>query len=231
VTKVRIHYLQHVPFEGLGSIETWLNVEKAQVSSTPLFNSAVFPQQDAFDGLIILGGPMSVNDVDLHPWLAPEIQFVSDTIATGKSVLGICLGAQIIAKSLGATILKNWCKEIGWFPVERIGSSNKARVLFPKRLDVFHWHGETFELPPGSEHLAASEACFHQAFLWKEHVLGMQFHLEMTPSCVENLIRHCGQDLAPGPYVQTPEKFLEDSARFDRIHPWLASILRYLFRT
>jgi GMP synthase-like glutamine amidotransferase len=107
---MKIHYLQHVHFEGLGYIESWLHENEVTVSSSRAFEYARFPELAEFDGLIVLGGPMSVNDVDLYPWLKREIRFIADTIAVGKPVLGICLGAQLIAKAMSPNV--DWCRVV-----------------------------------------------------------------------------------------------------------------------
>jgi GMP synthase-like glutamine amidotransferase len=118
----------------------------------------------------------------------------------GQTGSRICLGAQLIAKAFGASVYKNPYREIGWFPVERINSSeqNWEKTLLPEQAEVFHWHGETFELPKGAIHLASSKACPNQAFLFEKRILGLQFHLEITREGVEMLIQHCKPDLTYG---------------------------------
>lgn len=228
---MRIHYLQHVHFEGLGYIDRWFKVNCATVSHNRVFEDVDFPEQTEFDGLIILGGPMSVNDVRLYPWLVHEIRFIADTIAFGKPVLGICLGAQLIAKALGASVFKNPYKEIGWFPVERVASTRKTLVesLLPEQAEVFHWHGESFELPKGATHLALSKACVNQAFLFGNCVMGLQFHLEISREGVEMLIRHCQSEWVTGHYIQRTKELLRDEVHFQRLHSLLNPILHYLF--
>lgn len=228
---MKIHYVQHAHFEGLGYIESWLHENGVTVSSTRAFEYARFPEQAEFDGLLILGGPMSVNDVDFYPWLKQEIQFIADTIAIGKPVLGICLGAQLIAKAMGASVYKIEHKEIGWFPVERVVLSRQHLVetLLPEQMEVFQWHGETFDLPTGVTHMATSEACANQAFLFDNHVVGLQFHLEITRESVEMLIRDCQSDLVPGLYVHRTHELLRDEFHFQRIHSLINPILQYLF--
>ncbi len=115
---MRAHYLQHVPFEGLGSIKSWLKKSGYEISNTQFFNSKVLPSIDEIDLLVVMGGPMSVNDEAKYPWLVEEKKFIRNTIEAGKSVLGICLGAQLIASSMGVKVFSNSEKEIGWFPVE-----------------------------------------------------------------------------------------------------------------
>ncbi|MDD2767403.1 MAG: type 1 glutamine amidotransferase [Methylococcus sp.] len=226
---MHIHYVQHVPFEGLGYIDTWLSQQRAWVTSTRTFLSESFPTPDAFDGLIVLGGPMCVHDAGIHPWLEDEIRFIADTITARKSVLGICLGAQLIARALGSPVYPNEFKEIGWHVIQRGDSKLTPAPNIPEHALVFQWHGETFDLPEGAIRLASSQACTNQAFLYDDRVLGLQFHLEMLPAGARALIHYCSGDLTPGPYVQTPEAILAEAGYFLTTHRLMDQILRYLF--
>jgi GMP synthase-like glutamine amidotransferase len=224
---IRVHYLQHVPFEGLGSIQGWLESGSAEISATRLYEEVRFPNTRDIDWLIIMGGPMSVNDDDAYPWLAPEKRFVSEAIASSKVVLGICLGAQVIASALGARVVSNAEPEIGWFAIEpaRGASQGPFSLLFQVPLEVFHWHGETFELPPGAVHLARSEACEHQAFSLGERVLGLQFHLETTSESARALVANCRADLVPSRWVQSEGELLRHPERFRRINRVMEALL------
>lgn len=228
---MRAHYLQHVPFEGLGSIEAWLRQAGWQITGTRLFETTLLPPAHDIDLLIVMGGPMSVNDEGELPWLVDEKRFVRECVAAGKAVLGVCLGAQLIANALGARVYPNRQKEIGWFPVQAVASRGPADFTFPASVEVFHWHGETFDLPPGARLLASSTACRHQAFQIGRSVLGLQFHLETTPESARDLISHCRADLVPGPYVQ-PENVLEavSDGRYRAINKLMGDVLRFLTR-
>lgn len=212
---MRAHYLQHVPFEGLGSIESWLRAKGYAITNTRFFESRRLPNLDEFDLLIAMGGPMSVNDENAFPWLVQEKEFIRNAIQAGKSVLGICLGAQLIASAMGARVFQNRVKEIGWWPVQAIQPTDESTFCFPPSVDVFHWHGETFELPPGAVRLARSEGCENQAFQLGRSVIGLQFHLETTPDSAREIVSHCRAELSPSTYVQsettiltaTPEKY------------------------
>lgn len=138
---MRAHYFQHVPFEGLGSIESWLKKSGFKITSTRFYESAKLPDLKTIDLLVVMGGPMSVNDEDRFPWLVAEKQFIWDAIAKSKPVLGICLGAQLIASALGAGVYPNKVKEIGWFPIHGIESNGQSVFAFPESISVFHWHG------------------------------------------------------------------------------------------
>jgi GMP synthase-like glutamine amidotransferase len=223
------HYLQHVPFEGLGSIEPWLRKAGYQITKTPLYEWAGLPESIDFDLLVVMGGPMSVNDEADYPWLAPEKQFIRRVIKAGIPVLGICLGAQLIAGSLGARVYGNQEKEIGWFPVTRVSSENDDVFQFPLITEVFHWHGETFELPTGAVHLARSEGCANQAFQIGKTVIGLQFHLEITPDSARELVMQCRGELIPSRYIQTEDDILSvPDEKYRSINQMMSRLLSFL---
>jgi len=202
---MRIHYLKHVPFEGLGCIREWGRDQGHTFSKTALFVGDAFPDPDGFEFLIVMGGPMGVYDDIQFPWLAQEMQFIGQCIRQGKKILGICLGAQLIARALGADVYPNQYKEIGWYPVTRSPGAGETGLgeLLPETFHAFHWHGDTFDLPEGAVHLAQSEACRQQAFFCPPATLGLQFHLESTRESIGGLIQNCGEELVPEPYIQT----------------------------
>jgi GMP synthase-like glutamine amidotransferase len=149
-----------------------------------------------FSGLVFMGGPMSVNDP--LPWIPRLLDLIRQAVAAGVPVLGHCLGGQLIAKALGAQVGPNRVKEIGWLPVEVIEGSAEARAWLdglPSRFEVFHWHGETFSLPPGAVPLLKSRACRHQAFALGPH-LALQCHIEMTPALVRSWVRLGRREIA-----------------------------------
>src|SRR3990172_6278221 len=177
---MRAHFFQHVPFEGLGSIAPWLEARGASVTGTRFFEEWTLPMANDVDLLIVMGGPMSVNDESIHPWLKDEKRFIKEAIARGKPVFGVCLGAQLIANAMGARVYANAEKEIGWFPIHRVDKPRAGDAFqFPKDSLVFHWHGETFDLPPGAVPLARSEGGENQAFQLGHKVIGLQVHLEI----------------------------------------------------
>lgn len=229
---MRVHWLQHVPFEGLGRIEDWLRQKQYEVSGTRFFESDELPDPHQVDFLIVMGGPMSVNDEEEFPWLRREKEFIRQCIRLGKSVLGICLGAQLIANAMGARVYRNLYKEIGWFPVQGIPSNNRSLFRFPPAFEAFHWHGETFDLPPGAVRLASSEGCENQAFQLGRSVIGLQFHLETTPETARELVTHCREELAPSKYVQSEEVILgAPEERYRAIHALLFQVLSFLTDT
>ena len=227
---MRVHVLQHVPFEGLGSIDAWLAGRNSRITWTRFFDDPTLPPPDEIDLLIALGGPMSVNDEAILPWLRDEKRFIAAVIAAGTPVLGICLGAQLIASAHGAPVHANDEKEIGWFPVVAEPPTPDCFAL-PPSIEVFHWHGETFELPAGAVHLARSAACRHQAFQLGPRVIGLQFHLEMTPESAAALVCHCGDELVPQRFVQPAADLLAvPPARYAAINGLMGQLLDFLLR-
>ncbi|HQI74103.1 MAG TPA: type 1 glutamine amidotransferase [Smithella sp.] len=226
---MRAHYLQHVPFEGLGSIESWLQKSGYEITSTKLFDGPEFPDLRKIDFLVVMGGPMSVNDEGKLPWLVAEKQFIWDTIAKNKPVLGICLGAQLIANVLGARVYPNKEKEIGWFPIHGIATNDKTIFEMPASLKVFQWHGETFDLPAGAVRLAKSDVCENQAFQIGTSVIGLQFHLETTPEAARALVSNCGDDLVEAPYIQTDQEIMSAGTEtFQSINHLMDEVLSFL---
>lgn len=211
---LRIHLLQHVPFEGPGSLAAWALEAGHVLSEHALFSGTPLPSLEAFDWLIVMGGPMSVSDDAGYPWLGEEKRFLLKAIESEKTVLGICLGAQLIASVLGARVYPNAQKEIGWYPVSRTaaGETDPWCASLAGNPTVFHWHGDTFDLPEGATHLAYSEACRHQAFRYGPRVLGLQFHLEMEAASLEGMLRHGAAELSPpGDHVQPADAIRRQS--------------------
>jgi GMP synthase-like glutamine amidotransferase len=228
---MKAHYFKHVPFEDLGSIRLWLEAAGYEISCTPFFASADLPVPQEVDLLIAMGGPMSVNDETVHPWLVPEKKFIRQMIMSGKPVLGICLGAQLIASAMGAKVYPNSMKEIGWFPVYGIPSDDRSVFRFPQSLQSFHWHGETFDLPAGATHIARSDECENQAFQMGLSVIGLQFHLETTPQSARELVAHCRNELVPAACIQTETEILSAGpAQYQSINRLMDKILAFLTR-
>ena len=216
----------------MGSIESVLNDKGHQRSSTQLYKNEPLPSVDDFDWLIVMGGPMGIYDYDQYPWLKDEKRFIKAAIDAGKRVLGICLGAQLIADVLGAKVYPNEHREIGWFNINRLSGVDEtilANVL-PEQVEVFHWHGDTFDIPEGAISLAESEACPRQGFIFDNRVVAFQFHLETTAESAAALIEHCGDELDGSRYVQSKNEMLSNVERFAVINAVMSSVLSALAR-
>jgi GMP synthase-like glutamine amidotransferase len=211
--KLRIHYFQHAGFEGLGCIEEWILSSGHSLNVTKFFENAVLPELSDIDWLIIMGGPMSVNDEERFPWLAEEKRFIRQAADAGKTILGICLGSQLISAALGAKVYPNKEKEIGWFDIKLTSSAQSGSLFFDmgSKIKVFQWHGDTFDLPDDAVHLAFSEGCRNQAFIYKTRVLALQFHLETTMNSLQQMIDYGRAELKMGKYVQTEQELLNNN--------------------
>lgn len=205
---MRIHCLQHVPFEGPGCIETWAFEKGHSLSYTKFYEPHSLPEMQSFDCLIILGGHMGVHDEAQHRWLKAEKDFIEKTIIYQKKILGICLGAQLIALVLGARVTKNLEKEIGWYPVKKEASNTEILNGISSEIVVFHWHGDTFGIPANAIRLFSSEACQNQGFSFGKKVVGLQFHLEVTEDNLQQMIAAGEGELSPGKYIQSTEQIL-----------------------
>ncbi|MDW7725886.1 MAG: type 1 glutamine amidotransferase [Candidatus Methanoperedens sp.] len=207
---MKIHYIQHVPFEDMANIEVWAKEKGYKISGTKLFNNETLPQMEDFDWLVIPGGPMNIYEEKTYPWLAVEKKFIAKAITARKTLLGICLGAQLIAHVLGAKIKRNNFTEIGWFPVTLTAEAKSSPVFaaLPEKFTAFHWHGDTFEIPPGAVRVAESEACANQAFVYSDRVIGLQFHLEYSPGSISRMIENCGDELVGGKFIQEEGELL-----------------------
>lgn len=201
---MHLHYLQHVPFEDAAEIATWARDRGHRITCTRLYAGEPLPVQDQFDCLIVLGGTMNIYEHDRYPWLVLEKDCIRQSIANGKTVLGVCLGGQLIADVLGGPVTRNAHKEIGWHPVS-LRADARQNPLFagwPDHFYAFHWHGDTFKIPSEAVHIAASEGCANQAFLYGERVVGLQFHLEYSAETIRSMLANCSDELqAGGPYV------------------------------
>lgn len=228
---MRVHVLQHLPFEDLGNIFPVLQMRNAQISYTHFFENPQLPSPDSFDLIIIMGGSMSVNDEEEYPWLKAEKQFIREAIHHNVSLLGVCLGAQLLASALGARVYRNTQKEIGWFPVRRV-SAPPGCFSLPEEGLAFHWHGETFDLPQGAIHLAESNACRNQAFQFKRNVIGLQFHLETTPYNAQALMDNFRDELIVSPYIQSEADMRSAPAEYyQAIEALMNTLLSYLMES
>lgn len=211
MNKLKIHYFQHVPFEGLAVIEHWIKERGHELSATHFYQPFTLPSTAEVDWLIVMGGPMGVYDEAVYPWLKEEKDFIKKIIAENKPVLGICLGAQLIAEVIGGKVYKNKQKEIGFFPVSFLKEAKESPLFsfMPSQMTVFHWHGDTFDLPEGAVNIASSVVTKNQAFVYKEKVVGLQFHFEVDEKAVMEMTTDAGDELVKDAYVQTADEIRE----------------------
>jgi GMP synthase-like glutamine amidotransferase len=210
---------KNIESEGPGTIESFLITQKVPYKIVELSAGESIPSLDNFDTLILMGGPMSVNDEKIYPFLSLEEKLIKEYINKGKKILGICLGAQLIAKALGARVYKGLKEEIGWYDIELTGDGLRDPLMqklaihpvggdFWSRFKVFHWHGETFDIPHDAVRLAKSELYPNQAFRYGNKTYALQFHIEVTREMVYDWFRDT-PELQESMKEQT-EKYYED---------------------
>lgn len=227
---MKIHILQHVAFEGPAYIEEWAKEASATLSYTLLYEGDIqFPAVGDIDVVVIMGGPMSVNDEHLYGWISREKAFISACIGERKKIIGICLGAQMIASCLGARVYPASEKEIGWHAVRRNAalSENWLTRIFNASPQVFHWHGEQFDLPGSAEDLLTTDANNHQAYLIDDYILGFQFHLEATEESIRAMLAHGSDELVARPFVQSAAQILGSLHHVPVINQLMKSVLDY----
>lgn len=208
---LRVHYFQHIAGEGFGSCYEYLKAHQAKITATEFFALPVdlpleleaLPDIDEVDLLIIMGGTMSVNDEANYPWLKLEKRWLRRYLSAGKPAIGLCLGGQLIANALGASVSRNQHQELGWMDVGRVSHVPENYFQIPEKINIMQWHSETFEIPRGGVRLAQNNVCQNQMYQIGRNVLGFQFHPEMTPHALQLLIEN-EEDSAVfnGEYVQ-----------------------------
>jgi len=225
---MKILCLKHIAFEGPGSLALWALTRGHELEVTAVYQNQPLPGPETFDALLVMGGPMNIHEDATYPWLAKEKSYVRDAIAASKYVIGVCLGAQLIADALGATVSKGANTEIGWFPIRRSTDCPDSLPL-PDELGVLHWHGDTFEIPEGAQPIAFSLACENQGFLYQERVLALQCHLEMTPQSLALLIAASRNELVNARYIQDADRMLaEPDSTYEHMQTVLFAMLDVL---
>ncbi|WP_319380159.1 type 1 glutamine amidotransferase [Thiomicrorhabdus sp.] len=227
---MNVAVLVHAPFERLGQIEQWLIARRAVIHFVNLYEEgAAYPELDSLDMVIVLGGPMSVNEEEIYPWLVAEKAFIRRVIAADLPLLGICLGGQLIATALGAEVTGNPEVEIGWHTIERVSGEDESVFRFPQSMTIFNWHGETFELPPGAKRLIQSRVCKNQGFQIGDRIIGLQCHPEVTGKEIREWIDEVGEQMVSGDYVHSPQAMLSHAEQnAARVQPVLFALLEYL---
>jgi len=220
--------ITHVPFEGPARIGDWARERGHELCVVRSDLKELPSSLDEYGGVVVMGGPMSANDE--YRWLANEMALLESALRRDMPLLGVCLGAQLLAKVLGAKVLRAAHKEIGWWPIHSSADAHGQDLALPAGLVPFHWHGETFELPIGARRLGSSIAIENQAFLFQRRVLGLQFHVEASEESVRALVQEASDDITEGPWVQSAAAMLADSrARCTSLAPECYSVLDELF--
>jgi GMP synthase-like glutamine amidotransferase len=217
--KLNVAILQHSDQTPPGSCGEWIEMKGHQAKVYLLHRGDALPDLAATDLLIILGGPMNVDDLKAHPWLAAEKSLIKNAVADGKTCLGLCLGAQFLAQALGGKVEPNKHWEVGWKSVQIVGRDQP--------LKVFQLHQDHFGLPPGAERLATNEITENQAFRYGDHVVGTQFHPESSEDWVQGYALEKARKLK-GPYVAPPETISEGLSHLPEMKAWFFELLTQL---
>ena len=225
---MRIHLIEHDAEDfSHTNISLWAAAKGYPLGQTYVCSNEKLPHLDSFDWLMVMGGSQHAWDEQNNPWLRREKAFVAEALAGGKPLLGICLGAQLLAEALGGRIFTNPYREIGWHEVS-LNADGRKSFLFqhiPASFTTFHWHGDHFSLPPDCTGLAASAATAHQAFICRDRpVAGLQFHPEYTREMVAYYAREHSRDWTPDVFVGGKDQILAQTAEMPDTY-WLMEIL------
>lgn len=215
----KIQCLTHVPFENAANIHVWAQDNSHDLQYTHLYRKQHFPDIEDFDILAIMGGLMNIYEHDKYPWLIEEKKFIAQAIEKNKKVVGICLGAQLLADVLGGKVTQNKYKEIGWFDINLTDHAKNSSLFssLPEQFTAFQWHGDTFTIPPGAVNLATNQTCQNQAFQYSDNVIALQFHLDYSQHSIEEMLENCSDELVDAPYIQTEQQIRDGYHRIPQI--------------
>lgn len=226
----KILVFQHVPHEGLGNFEGVFRQQGLEISLIPSFDrdlSAIKLNETGCGGMVVMGGPMSANDHETLPFIREELRLIEEALEEGVPFLGVCLGAQMLAKVLGSKVYPGNKKEIGWYPLYLQEGAPQDLVFkdFPRETLMFQWHGETFNLPKGSKLLASSDLFPHQAFAYEGRAYGLQFHPEITLPMIREWVTLGKSEIAQAGLPKSSEEILADSEKYSEGLKILAEVV------
>lgn len=224
---MRIHVLQHAEWETIGKIDQWIKSRGYSYSVSHLYKGDDLPTEEV-DILIVMGGPMGINDDEKYPWLKAEREYLKKIVKSDTKILGICLGSQFIADALGAKVYTGREKEIGFFEINKEVEHSLTSEL-PQSFDVFHWHGDTFDIPDGAVNLFSSELTQNQGFIYDDRVLALQFHTEVGHKEIEEFVDSGRNEIIPSKYIQRESEIMSTDFNFNKANSYLFSILDKLF--
>lgn len=213
---MKIQVFQHVPFEGPATITPFLEASgQHQIDIVHLYRGELPGEKNA-DLLVVMGGPMGVYDEKDYPWLVDEKRAIARQLEAGGKILGICLGAQLMASVMGANVKPMGYREIGWYRVDADQEWHMSwnGGLFPESFEPLHWHGDTFDIPAGTTRIGSSAACDNQGFVLGEQVVALQFHLEFDARSVRRLSGAVPGELDGSTHVQSEAQMLADKEKF-----------------
>lgn len=222
---MKILFVVHADFEKPGAIATWANKHASQVDYCRPFAGEPLPKVNSFDWLVVMGGPQSPCEVDVYPYLQSEIELIRQARSHDKTILGFCLGAQLIGEAFDALTEPSPHKEVGVFPIHltEAGCNDPLLTGLPSTWEVVHWHNDMPGLTPEAQILAKSEGCPRQIIRYSKKIYGFQCHPEPALEDIKGMIAHCPDDLKPGLYVQIKEALL--ASNFETINKRMHTIL------
>jgi GMP synthase (glutamine-hydrolysing) len=225
---MKMLFVTHATFEKPGCIETWAKKHGYETEEVCPYKGEKLPDINEYDFLVVMGGPQSPLEIEKDPYLMDEINLIKQAITKHKRIIGVCLGAQLIAEALGAKTERSPHREIGMYLVEQLEEAKFDPVFgqFPEKYDVMHWHSDMPGIPAGATLLAKSEGCPRQIFRYGDRIYGFQCHFELTKELVLGMIEHCPNDLRAGTYVRSVEELTY--ADYSQINLKMEKVLDYL---
>ena len=225
---MRLHILEHETYQGPINVDFWAEKNNFPLQRTFVCQGGPLPVPDDFDWLVVTGSYIYVWEEEGHPWLAPEKELVGSALNQGKTVIGLCFGAQVIADVLGGRSFLNQEREIGWHQVYLTPEGRKSKLFagLPETFTSFHWHSAHFDLPPACRSLAYSQVSPNQAFIWDQGpAYGFQFHPEYTLDLIRTYAREFGREWTGGPHVTPPDEVVNIADKSAETYPILETLL------